>query len=67
MHRLRVRDDVWASDAGYGAARVVWKATREGARELWVEGKVIPALRGTVRPVDGIEPFVKGDVCDWVL
>ena len=67
MPSLRVGDDVWARGVGYGTAGVVWEATREGARELWVEGKVIPALRGTVRPVDGIEPFVERDISDIAL
>jgi len=64
MRRLRVGDDEWARGVGYGTAGVVSKATREGAGELWVVGEVVSALRGTVRPVDSIEPFVEGDVFD---
>ena len=61
MRRLRVRDNEWAGGVGYGATGVIREATREGARELRVVGKVVPALRGTVRPIHGIEPFVEGD------
>lgn len=64
MRRLRTGDDERARGVGYGAAGVVSKTTREGAGKLWVVGKVVSALRGTVGPVDGIEPFVEGDVFD---